>query len=61
MHSASSRLVVSAGAVTNGCAFVVSFEMSAGEMLLAVGCGKRLCVRRVLVVLNLCGRCFLVV
>ena len=56
VHSASSRLVVSAGAVMNGCAFVVSFEMSAGEMLLAAGCGKRLCVSCVLVVvfLNLC-------
>ena len=64
VHSALSRQVVSADGVMDGCAFVVSSEMSAGEMRLAFGCRKRLFVRCgafvvVFESLNLGGKCFL--
>ena len=64
VQSALSRQVVSVDGVMDGCAVVVSSEMSAGEMLLAFGCRKRLFVRCgafvvVCAFLNLGGKCFL--
>ena len=65
VHSALSRQVVSADGVMDGCAFVVSSDISAGEMRLAFGCRKRLfvlCGAFIVVFfkfLNLGGKCVL--
>ena len=64
MHKLLSKFVVSADGVKDGCALMVCLEMSAGEMRLVQGWGKRLFVRAVLFVLiflNLGGRCFRVI
>ena len=64
VHSVLSRQVVSVDGVMDGCAFVVSSDISAGEMRLEFGCGKRLFVRCgafvvVFEFLNLGGKCVL--